>query len=49
MCQLFLPMTLTFQGHDLCKITFWAISQILIGNMLPDFNTRVLGSGPFNK
>ena len=38
--HLFWPMTLTFQGHDLCEITFWAISQLLIGKMLPNFNTR---------
>ena len=39
-CRLFWPMTLTFQGHDLCKITFWAISQLLMGKMLLNFNTR---------
>ena len=22
----YLPMTLTFQGHDLCELTFWVIS-----------------------
>ena len=36
----FEPMTLTFQGHDLCEITFWAISQLLMGKMLPNFKTR---------
>ena len=40
LCHLFWPMTLTFQGHDLCEITFWAISHLLMGKMLPDFNTR---------
>ena len=39
-CHLFWPMTLTFQGHDLCKIILWAISQLLMGKMLPNFNTR---------
>ena len=39
-CHLFSPMNLTFQGHDLCKITFWAISWLLMGKMLPSFNTR---------
>ena len=43
------PLILTyFQGHDLCKITFWAISQLLTGKMLPNFNTRWLVSGSFN-
>ena len=37
-CHLFGPMT--FQGHDLCKITFLGISQFLIRNTLPNFNTR---------
>ena len=32
-----LPMSLTFQGHGLCKITFLDISQFLIGKMLPKF------------
>ena len=36
----FEPMALTFQGHDLCEITFWAMSQLLMGKMLPNFNTR---------
>ena len=27
-------MTLTCQSHDLCKITVWAISQLLMGKML---------------
>ena len=31
----YLPMTLTFQGYDLCKLIFWAISQILLGKALP--------------
>ena len=39
-CHLFWPVTLTFRGHDLCEITFWAISQLLMGKMLPNFNTR---------
>ena len=39
-CHLFCPMTLTFQGHDLCKITFLDISQFLSGETLPNFNTR---------
>ena len=39
-CHLVWPMTLTFQSHDLCEITFWAISRLLIGKMLPNFNTR---------
>ena len=39
-CHLFSPMTLTFQGHDLCEIILWAISQLLMGKMLPNFNTR---------
>ena len=39
-CRLFWPMTLSFQGHDLCKITFWTISQLLMGKMLLNFNTR---------
>ena len=28
--RLFWPMTLAFQGHDLCKITFWVISMSTI-------------------
>ena len=39
-CHLFCPMTLTFQGHDLWKITFLDIFQFLMGKMLPNFNTR---------
>ena len=39
-CHLFWPMTLTFQGHDLCKIILWTISQLLMGKMLPKINTR---------
>ena len=31
----YLPMTLTFQDYDLCKLIFWAISQILLGKALP--------------
>ena len=27
-------MTLTFQGHDVCKITFLDISQFLVGKTL---------------
>ena len=42
-------MTLTFQGHDLSEITFWAISQLLMAKMLLKFNTKKLGSEPFNK
>ena len=41
------PMILTFQGHYLCKITFWAISQLLMGKMLPNFNTREAWVGAF--
>ena len=34
-------MTWTFQGHGLCKITLWAISQLFMGKLLPNFlNTR---------
>ena len=29
--HLFCPMTLNFQGRDLCKITFWAKCQLLMG------------------
>ena len=35
-----LPRTLIVQGHDYSKITFWVISQLLMGKMLPNFNTR---------
>ena len=45
----FLLMTLTFQGHDIWEITFWAISQLVILKMLLNFNTGWVGSGPFNK
>ena len=38
-------MTLTFQGHDLCKITFWAMSWLLFTKTFPKFNTRQLGQG----
>ena len=38
-------MTLTFQGHDLCELTFWAIPQLLLGKTLSvqEFD----GSGSF--
>ena len=35
MCHIFLPMILAFQGHDLCKITCWAISRLLMNEALP--------------
>ena len=44
-CHLFWPMTLAFQGHDLCEITFWAISQLLMGKMLPNLTQDSLGWG----
>ena len=36
-------MTLTCQGHDLCKIAFWAISQLLKGKMGPNLKQASLG------
>ena len=40
MVPFILPVILTFQGHDLCKITFFAISPFLMGKTLPNFNTK---------
>ena len=31
---------LTFKDHDLFKVTFWAISGLLLGKALSNFNTR---------
>ena len=28
-------MTVTFQGHDLCDLTFLAISQLLLDETMP--------------
>ena len=41
MVPFILPMTLPLQGHDLCEITFWATSQLLMGNTWPNFRNRV--------
>ena len=40
-------MTLTFQGHDLCKLIFWTISQLLMGKTLPNFNVKLLAVKAF--
>ena len=37
-----LPMTLIFQGHDLYKITFWAISVLLLCKTLLSFIKTIL-------
>ena len=39
LAPVYISMTLTFQGHDLCEITFWAISQLLMGKTWPNFST----------
>ena len=36
-----LPMALTFQVHDLCELTFLAVSQLLLGETLPTMNLMV--------
>ena len=33
--HLFWPISLTFQGHDLYKLIFWAVSPLLLGKALP--------------
>ena len=35
-----LTYDLTFQGYDLCEITFWVISQLLMCKMFLTFNTK---------
>ena len=35
--HLFWHMTLTFQSHDLCKITFWVISHLLMSKNVTRF------------
>ena len=37
------------RARPFCKITFWAISQLLMNKMLSNFNTRQLGSVHSNK
>ena len=37
LAPVYISMTLTFQGHDLCGITFWAIAQLLMGKTWPNW------------
>ena len=40
MVSIVLTYDLDLSGHDLCKIKFWAISQLIMDKILPHFNTR---------
>ena len=47
-CEFILPsrMTLTFQGHNFVKSHFLAISWLLLGQLLLNFNRGSMSQGP---
>ena len=44
-----LDLGLNFQGHELCKITFWAIPRLLLGKHCQILTQCSLGKGIYIK